>query len=114
MIRRWVVYLLILALAVVFYILFIGYFSYFTLIFVAVFPLFSLLLSLPAMWSVQVALEAERLQQERGTMVAVAVGLHSTLRLPVYRGRLVLQMKNRMTGETEQRVLRMPRKSCQP
>ena len=58
MIRRWVVYLLILALAVVFYILFIGYFSYFTLIFVAVFPLFSLLLSLPAMWSVQVALEA--------------------------------------------------------
>ncbi|MFQ9802053.1 MAG: hypothetical protein ACLR23_27680 [Clostridia bacterium] len=24
------------------------------------------------------------------------------------RGRLVLQMKNRMTGETEQRVLRMP------
>lgn len=108
MIRRWVVYLLILALAVVFYILFIGYFSYFTLIFVTVFPLFSLLLSLPAMWSVQVALEAERLQQERGTMVAVAVGLHSTLRLPVYRGRLVLQMKNRMTGETEQRVLRMP------
>lgn len=108
MIRRWVAYLLILALAVIFYILFIGYFSYFTLIFVAAFPLFSLLFSLPAMWSVQVELEAEKFQQERGTLAAVAVGLYSPLRLPIYRGRLVLQMENRMTGEAEQRVLRMP------
>ena len=83
MIRRWIAYLLILALALIFYILFIGYFSYFTLIFVAVFPLFSLLFSLPAMWSVQVSLEAEKLQQERGTLATVAVGLHSPLHLPV-------------------------------
>ena len=108
MIRRWIAYLLILALAVLFYILFIGYFSYFTLVFVAVFPLFSLLFSLPAMWSVQVSLEAEKPRQERGTPATVAVGLRSSLGLPVYRGRLVLQMENRMTGEGEQRVLRMP------
>ncbi len=99
MLIRWILYAIILLLALLGQLLDVGYLFHFIFYAVACFPLLGLAVSLPAMLGCRAVLAASERQGVRGDTVRWTLSLSNRFHLPVSRTTYRLRVSNRMTGE---------------
>lgn len=99
MLIRWILYAIILLLALLGQLLDGGYLFHFIFYAVACFPLLGLAVSLPAMLGCRAVLAASERQGVRGDTVRWTLSLSNRFHLPVSRTTYRLRVSNRMTGE---------------
>ena len=99
MLRRRILYIAALLLALLGQILDVGYLFHFTFFAVLVFPLLGLLISLPAMLGCRAELTASAQRLTRGESASWTLSISNRFRLPVARTSYRLRVSNRLSGE---------------
>ena len=99
MLRRRILYIAALLLALLGQILDVGYLFHFAFFAVLVFPLLGLLISLPAMLGCRAELTASAQRLTRGESASWTLSISNRFRLPVARTSYRLRVSNRLSGE---------------
>lgn len=94
MLKRWIIYLIILAGAVSFYGIYEGYISYFILIAVILFPFFSLAFSLYGMMRVRISMKPLPSEIRRGEAKNAEIQINPHCKLPLSQIRITYIAKN--------------------
>ena len=99
MLRRRILYIIALILALLGQLLDVGYLFHFTFFAVLCLPVLGLLVSLPAMLGCRTALTASALRISRGEPVSWTLSVSNRFRLPLARASYRLRVVNLLTGE---------------
>ena len=99
MLRRRILYIIALILALLGQLLDVGYLFHFTFFAVLCLPVLGLLVSLPAMLGCRTALTASALRISRGEPVSRTLSVSNRFRLPLARASYRLRVVNLLTGE---------------